>query len=64
MAIGDGINTDVAGAMGEGLDCLFVTSGLAHDQFGADLDSPDPELLADWLRVRQQDPLFTIGRLR
>jgi HAD superfamily hydrolase (TIGR01459 family) len=64
LAVGDGINTDVSGAAGEGIDCLFVTSGLAHDQFGADLDNPDPELLADWLRMRQQDPLYTIGRLR
>lgn len=64
LAVGDGINTDVAGAVGEGIDCLFVTSGLAHDQFGPDLDHPEPELLADWLRARQQDPQFSIARLR
>lgn len=64
LAIGDGINTDVAGAVGEGLDVLFVTSGLAADQFGPDLDAPEPELLATWLGARQQDPQFTIGRLR
>ncbi len=64
LAIGDGINTDVAGAVGEGMDVLFVTSGLAADQFGPDLEAPDAELLATWLGARQQDPQFTIGRLR
>lgn len=64
LAVGDGINTDVAGATGEGIDVLFVTGGLAADQFGADHANPDPELLATWLAARQQDPLFTIGTLR
>ncbi len=64
LAIGDGINTDVSGAAGEGIDCLFVTGGLAHDQFGADVEHPDPELLRDWLHTRQQDPPFAIGTLR
>lgn len=64
LAIGDGINTDIAGAAGEGIDCVFVTSGLAHDQFGADPENPDAELLRGWLGARQQDPLFAIGALR
>ncbi len=64
LAIGDGINTDVAGGAGEGIDVLFVTGGLAADQFGPDHLSPDPELLATWLAARQQDPAFTIGTLR
>ncbi|AOZ68794.1 HAD family hydrolase [Rhodobacter xanthinilyticus] len=64
LAIGDGINTDVAGAVGEGIDALFVTGGLAVDQFGADPEAPEAELLATWLAARQQDPLFSIGKLR
>lgn len=64
LAVGDGINTDVAGAVGEGIDVLFVTGGLAADQFGPDVEAPNPELLATWLGARQQDPQFTIGRLR
>lgn len=64
LAVGDGINTDVAGAVGEGIDVLFVTGGLAADQFGPDIEAPNPELLATWLGARQQDPQFTIGRLR
>ena len=64
LAIGDGINTDVPGAAGEGIDCLFVTGGLAHDQFGADQKTPDPELVRAWLGARQTDPRYTIGTLR
>lgn len=64
LAVGDGINTDISGAVGEGIDTLFVTGGLAHDQFGPDIDAPDAELLRSWLAARQQDPLYSIGRLR
>jgi len=64
LAIGDGVNTDVAGAAGEGIDVLFVTGGLAADQFGPDIEAPDAELLDTWLAARQQAPQFAIGRLR
>ena len=37
LAIGDGLITDVAGAQGQGLDCLFIASGIhAGDSFGVD----------------------------
>ncbi|WP_442772460.1 TIGR01459 family HAD-type hydrolase [Paenirhodobacter enshiensis] len=64
LAIGDGINTDVAGGEGEGLDVLFVAGGLASGQFGPDGDAPDQTLLDDWLQARQRAPRYTIGRLR
>ncbi|MFC5736979.1 TIGR01459 family HAD-type hydrolase [Sinirhodobacter huangdaonensis] len=64
LAIGDGVNTDVAGAAGEGIDALFVTGGLAADQFGPDVEAPDAELLDTWLAARQQAPQFAIGHLR
>ncbi|MCE5973040.1 TIGR01459 family HAD-type hydrolase [Sinirhodobacter sp. WL0062] len=64
LAIGDGINTDVMGAAGEGIDVLFVTGGLAVDQFGPDHRNPSPELLTAWLAARQQDPTYTISTLR
>ena len=64
LCIGDGIQTDIAGAAGEGLDAIFISGGLAHDQFGPDLDHPDPAALADWLRGQQQAPAYTMGRLR
>jgi len=64
LAIGDGINTDVAGAMGENIDVLFVSGGLAAEQFGQNVDHPNPDLLKGWLDARQQDPQYTIGKLR
>jgi len=64
LAIGDGVNTDVAGAAGEGIDALFVTGGLAADQFGPDVEAPDAEALDTWLAARQQAPQFAIGHLR
>ena len=64
LCIGDGINTDIEGAMGEGLDSVFISGGLAHDQFGPDVDHPDPARLEDWLRSRQKNPTYTLGRLR
>jgi len=64
LAIGDGIETDVAGATANGLDALFVTGGLAAGNFGPDIDVPDHELLMAWLRERGQVPQFSIGRLR
>ena len=32
LAIGDGLKTDVAGAAGQNLDCLFVTTGIHRDE--------------------------------
>ena len=49
---------------GEGIDVLFVTGGLAADQFGPDIESPDAELLDTWLAARQQAPQFAVGRQR
>lgn len=64
LVIGDGIRTDIAGAVGEGLDSIFITGGLAAEELGADVENPDPALLADWLAVAQLDPTFAMGRLR
>ena len=64
LVIGDGINTDVRGAAQEGLDCLFVTGGLAAEAFGPDVENPDADLLKEWLSLHLSDPKFTIGRLR
>lgn len=64
LAIGDGINTDVAGATGEGIDALFVLNGLAAGHFGANPEAPEADLLHDWLSTRQQDPTWSIPFLR
>ncbi len=64
LAIGDGIATDIQGAIGEGIDALFVTGGLAAEEFGVDIENPAPALLDRWLEDRQMSPAYTIGRLR
>ena len=40
LAIGDGIDTDVRGAFGQGIDAVFVTGGIHAAVFGA-RDKPD-----------------------
>ena len=64
LCVGDGILTDVAGAMAEGLDVLFVSGGLAADRLGGDPDRPDPDKLRDFIAEHRLSPRWTIGRLR
>lgn len=63
LAIGDGIKTDVAGAMGEDLDVLFITGGLAAAETRT-IDQPDPDALSRYLEKEKYDPIFSIGFLR
>jgi len=64
LAIGDGVGTDLQGAVAEGIDCLFITGGLEAAHFGPDPDRPDPSLVAAFLSQRQLSPTFAMGRLR
>jgi len=41
LAIGDSVRTDLAGALGFGIDCLFVTRGIHAEEF-AGVDQLDP----------------------
>ncbi|MCI4665296.1 MAG: TIGR01459 family HAD-type hydrolase [Neomegalonema sp.] len=69
LAVGDGIATDVLGAELAGLDCVFVTGGLAMAEVAADAAAPDPEnpdpaRLGAYLARHGRAPAFAIGRLR
>ncbi|HVH03222.1 MAG TPA: TIGR01459 family HAD-type hydrolase [Amaricoccus sp.] len=65
LCIGDGIATDIQGAMGESLDSLFVTGGLAAADTGTTGRSgPDPERLAAFLAEQRLAPRFAIAFLR
>lgn len=64
LCIGDGITTDVLGGMAEGLDTLFITGGLAADQFGPDPANPDKAMLETWLTERTAYSTFAMGYLR
>ncbi|MEO1238830.1 MAG: TIGR01459 family HAD-type hydrolase [Pseudomonadota bacterium] len=63
LCIGDGLLTDLPGAMGEGLDCLFVTGGLAAEETRTDRD-PDRKALDAILAQHQTTATFAIGQLR
>jgi ribonucleotide monophosphatase NagD (HAD superfamily) len=45
LAIGDSVRTDLKGAVGYGLDCLFVTAGIHAEELGH-RDAPDMAMLA------------------
>jgi HAD superfamily hydrolase (TIGR01459 family) len=63
LAIGDGIRTDVLGGMGENIDTLFITGGLAREETGT-VDQPDPAKLARFLTEAELEPSYSIGMLR
>ncbi len=65
LCLGDGIGTDILGAMGESLDALFVTGGLAAAQTATTPDSgPDPALLEACLAAARMAPRFAMAYLR
>jgi HAD superfamily hydrolase (TIGR01459 family) len=64
LCIGDGPGTDVQGGQSEGLDTLFITGGLAADQFGPDVANPDAAMLEDWLEGKMLSPAYAMGFLR
>lgn len=65
LAIGDGPQTDAAGAMGEDLDLLFISGGLGARETGTPVGGdPDRDLLATYLREMGVAPRYVIGTLR
>ncbi len=63
LAIGDGLHTDILGAMGEDIDSLFVTGGLAAAETKT-THQPDPEALSAYVAAQMITPSFAIGQLR
>jgi len=63
IAIGDGIRTDVLGAMGEGIDSLFITGGLAASETKT-TEQPDPAALTAYLDREKISATYAIGFLR
>ena len=63
LAIGDGIVTDIPSGIGENIDTLFITGGLAREETGTDRQ-PNPEKLARFLTDAQLEPTYSIGHLR
>lgn len=63
LCIGDGIATDIKGAMGEDMDTLFISGGLAAKETET-VDQPDPDALKTFLGKAMTTATFTIGHLR
>ena len=63
LAIGDGVLTDIAGAMGEDIDSLFISGGLAASETKT-TTHPDPDALSHFLQTEKSNPTYTIGHLR
>ncbi len=63
LVIGDGPHTDIAGGMGEGLDSLFITGGLAAAETKTS-HQPDQDSLMHYIEKEKVNPTYSIGRLR
>ena len=63
LAIGDGVHTDVDGAMGEDIDSLFITGGLAAAETKTS-HQPDEAALNAYLTREMAAPTYAIGQLR
>jgi len=62
VAIGDGMPTDVRGALSEGLDLLYISAGIhARDYMTGDVT--DERALDDFLANHQADPRWWMPRL-
>jgi len=62
IAIGDSLRTDLEGANGFGIDCLFVSAGIHAAEFGA-REKPDPQAVARVLRKATRLPLAVTPHL-
>ena len=63
LAIGDGALTDIPGAMGEDIDSLFISGGLAAQETKTERQ-PDADALSAYLERENISPTYTIGFLR
>lgn len=63
LAIGDGAQTDIRGAMGEDIDSLFISGGLAAADTKT-THSPNQIALNTYLTKEKVAPQYTIGLLR
>ncbi len=62
LAIGDGLLTDVKGAVNQGLDLLYVSSGIHAKEYGVH-GKPDVAQLQNWLKGHGVLPVATMPYL-
>ncbi len=66
LCIGDGIHTDIAGAVAQSMPSVFITGGLAARQTETQTtpkSTPNPAKLGEFL-INQPRPTYAIGHLR
>ena len=63
LAIGDGPHTDIDGAMGEDLDSLFISGGLARAETKT-THQPEADALSAYIQKEMINPTYAIGTLR
>jgi HAD superfamily hydrolase (TIGR01459 family) len=63
LCIGDGIATDIRGALGEDLDSVFITGGLAREETKTGRD-PERAALDAFLSREMASPTYAMGFLR
>ncbi len=62
LAIGDGMPTDVRGALSQGLDLLYISSGIHVREYTVNGET-DEAILKEWLRAEQAAPKYWMPRL-
>lgn len=62
LAIGDGMPTDVRGALSQGLDLLYISSGIHVREYTVNGET-DEAILNEWLRQENAAPKFWMPRL-
>jgi HAD superfamily hydrolase (TIGR01459 family) len=67
LAIGDGINTDIAGAHGYGLDVVYISAGIHAVEYGGDdgnSDNPNVDKLQKFLKANDSKPVAWMPQLQ
>lgn len=62
LAIGDGMPTDVKGAMDNEIDLLFISDGIHSREYG-EPGKPDMKRLEDFLAMHEATPIATMNKL-
>ncbi|PHP66219.1 TIGR01459 family HAD-type hydrolase [Zhengella mangrovi] len=63
LAIGDGMLTDIKGAVNAGIDALYVSGGIHFRDYGDSADTPDPVRLGEFFERHALAPVASITRL-